>query len=253
MTAWPSALLWDVDGTLAETELEGHRLAYNQAFAQLNLPWHWDVPLYQQLLSISGGRERLRDFLGRVEAVPPSPDLLTALQEAKQQHYSALVAGGALQLRPGVKRLMEDAAAAGLRQGIVTTSARAAVQALLQQALPEHERLLQFWVCADAVERKKPDPQAYQLALDQLALPAEQVLAIEDSGNGVASATAAGVAVLVTRSASSSTEPAAAFALALAELNHLGDPGDPCRVKRGLACPEGLITLSYLQQLLSTR
>jgi len=249
----PEALLWDVDGTLAETELQGHRRAFNRAFAEAGLPWHWDRELYQRLLRISGGRERLHHYLRNVTGVPPSTAEVEALQSSKQRHYTALVAAGELELRPGVRRLIEAAAAAGLRQAVVTTSGRPAVQALLDRQLPGHRQLLSLWVCGEDVGCKKPDPQAYQLALAQLQLPSNRVLAIEDSANGVAAASRAGVAVLVTRSASSAAEPAAAFQAAAAELDQLGDPGQPCRVMQGPACPQGWVTLSYLQQLLPQR
>lgn len=252
MATIPAALFWDVDGTLAETELEGHRLAFNRAFADAALPWRWDRPTYLRLLRISGGRERLRHFLTEAEG-SVSPERVEALQRSKQAHYTALVAAGELQLRPGVARLIAEAAAAGLVQAIVTTSGRQAVAALLQQLLPERIAALPLWICGEDVGRKKPDPEAYRLALSRLALPAERVLAIEDSGNGVAAATAAGLEVLVTRSAASAAEADAAFAPACALLDHLGDPGQPCTVQRGPACPDGCVTLPYLEELLRRR
>lgn len=250
MADWPAALLWDVDGTLADTELSGHRLAFNRAFAEAGLPWQWDEALYAQLLRISGGRERIRQFLTEVEPTPPSCDRVEQLQAAKQRHYGALVASGAVGLRPGVERLLRAAAAQGLRQVIVTTSGRSAVAALLEHALPDHVELFECWVCGEDVPRKKPHPAAYQQALDHLQLPATAALALEDSANGVAAAAAAGVQVLVTRSGSSAAEPDRLFAAAAAELDQLGEPEAPCVVRRGPACLEGCVTLSYLQKLL---
>ena len=250
MTRRPAALLWDVDGTLAETELDGHRLAFNRALAEAFLPWQWDEPLYLELLRISGGRERIRHFLTGVEQAPPSPDRVEQLQAAKQRHYTALMEAGAVGLRPGVERLMRAAAAQGVRQAIVTTSGRSAVAALLDRALPDHGQLLEFWVCGEDVSRKKPDPAAYRQALERLALPASAVLALEDSGNGLAAAVAAGLRVLVTRSRSSAIEPDSCFTAAAAELDQLGEPDAPCLVRRGPACLQGCVTLSYLQQLL---
>ncbi|MFM2081107.1 MAG: hypothetical protein RLZZ219_1789 [Cyanobacteriota bacterium] len=250
MASDPAALLWDVDGTLAETELDGHRLAFNRAFAEADLPWRWDPPLYLDLLRISGGRERIRHFLARMEGQDPDPSRVERLQAAKQRHYTALVQAGELRLRPGVERLMAAAAAAGIPQAIVTTSGRSAVAALLERLLPEHLPALELWICGEDVQRKKPDAEAYRLALARLHGPPQRVLAIEDSANGVAAAHGAGLAVLVTRSASSAHEPAAAFAAAAAQVDHLGDPGRACAVLEGPACPGGLITLSYLQQLL---
>lgn len=250
MAAFPAALLWDVDGTLAETELDGHRRAFNRAFADAGLPWHWDQQLYLSLLRISGGRERMRHYLQQVEGGAVALERVEALQAAKQRHYSALVAAGELRLRPGVARLMAEAASAGLRQAIVTTSGRAAVAALLERLLPQAEQLLPLWICGEDVAHKKPHPEAYSRALQRLGLEPALVLAIEDSANGVAAARGAGLAVLVTRSASSAHEPASAFAAAVAQLNHLGDPQQPCALLAGPACPEGQVTLSYLQQLL---
>jgi len=250
MVSGPSALLWDVDGTLAETELEGHRLAFNCAFAEAGLRWQWDVALYQQLVRISGGRERISAFLAEVEGAVPDPERVERLQLAKQRHYNALVEQGALRLRPGVERLIRSALEAGLAQAIVTTSSRQAVQALLDQLLPDHAACFDLWVCGEDVPRKKPDPAAYALALARLGLPAQGAIALEDSGNGVAAAAGAGLTTVVTRSGSSATEAPDAFAAAAVVLDHLGDPALPNCVQRGPACPQGQVTLSYLQQLL---
>jgi HAD superfamily hydrolase (TIGR01509 family) len=253
MAAHLAALLWDVDGTLAETELEGHRLAFNRAFADAGDPWHWDRPRYLELLRISGGRERLTAFLRESEGAAPSPQRVEALQNAKQRHYTALVAAGELQLRPGVQRLMAAAAAAGVAQAIVTTSGRTAVKVLLERLLPVRLPDLQLRICGEDVQRKKPDAEAYRLALARLGLPAQAVMAIEDSGNGVAAATGAGLPVLVTRSAASAGEAERSFAAASAQLDHLGEPEQPCQVLVGPACPPGYVTLSWLDQLLPGR
>jgi len=250
MVSGPTALLWDVDGTLAETELEGHRVAFNRAFAEAGLSWRWDVALYQQLVRISGGRERISAYLSEVEGVVPDPERVERLQQAKQRHYNALVEQGALRLRPGVERLIRSAREAGLPQAIVTTSSRPAVQALLDRLLPDHAACFALWVCGEDVPRKKPDPAAYALALARLALPARGVIALEDSGNGVAAATAAGLTTVVTRSGSSALEAPEAFAAAAVVLDHLGEAEQPNGVQRGPACPHGQVTLSYLQQLL---
>lgn len=252
MQSRPPALLWDVDGTLAETELDGHRLAFNRAFEQAHLPWRWDVGCYLDLLRISGGRERIAAFLEQKEGERPSGDRLDALQQWKQRHYRNLISEGEIQLRPGVRRLIEAAAAAGVQQAIVTTSGRSAVQSLLERQLPHHAQLFQFWICGDDVARQKPDPEAYRAALAQLDRPAGEVLAIEDSGNGYRAARAAGLRVLITRSASSTQEPLAEFAEAAAVVDGLGEADRPCGVLCGPACPEGLVTLSYLQRLLTS-
>lgn len=246
------ALLWDVDGTLAETELEGHRCAFNRAFAEEGLPWDWDVDVYLQLLRISGGRERMRAY-GRERGSAASEEQIERLQRRKQLHYEQLVRSGAVGLRPGVRRLILEASAAGLPQAIVTTSGRASVQALAQGAAAGLAKAFAFWVCGEDVERKKPDPQGYWQAIERLGLAPNQVLAIEDSRNGLQAASSAGLPCLVTLSDSSRWEAGAdgqeGFEAALAVLDSLGEADRPLRQHRGPACPPEQVTLSWLQHL----
>lgn len=246
------ALLWDVDGTLAETELEGHRRAFNRAFAEEGLAWHWDVDTYLRLLRISGGRERMRSF-GRDGDQPISDAQIERLQHRKQRHYEQLVRSGAVGLRPGVRRLILETHAAGLPQAIVTTSDRASVQALVEGAAAGLAEAFRFWICGEDVERKKPDPQGYERALVQLGLPPEEVLVIEDSRNGLQAAAAAGLACLVTLSDSSRWEAGPdgqeGFEAALAVLDSLGEPERPLRQHRGPAAPPEHVTLAWLQRL----
>ncbi|MEB3185395.1 MAG: HAD-IA family hydrolase [Cyanobacteriota bacterium] len=244
------ALLWDVDGTLAETERDGHRRAFNRAFRDAGVPLHWDREHYGTLLAISGGRERIGAALSELRGgVAPGPAELEALQTAKQRHYAALVEGGELRLRPGVAALITAAAQAGLRQAIVTTSGRPAVAALARCCLGPLADALELWVCGDDVGRKKPDPQGYQLALQRLGLPAGVALALEDSGNGLRAALGAGMTCVITLSHYGSREPEAAFAGASAVVDSLGPAG---AVLKGPACGAAGVTLSYLQQLQAT-
>lgn len=240
------ALLWDVDGTLAETERDGHRRAFNRAFAGAGVPLHWDADAYGAWLAIAGGAERIRAALCQLEGCEPDPQRVATLQAAKQGHYAGLMASGALRLRPGVAELIAEAAAAGLSQVIVTTSARAAVTALAASLLGDLAAAFRFWVCGDDVRRKKPDPEAYQLALARLGCGADQVLCLEDSPAGLAAADAAGLPCLVTLSHYGRLEPLERFAAARAVLSELGASR---AVLRGPACQAGRITLSYLQPL----
>jgi HAD superfamily hydrolase (TIGR01509 family) len=190
------ALIFDVDGTLAETE-ELHREAFNAAFAAAGLGWQWDVPLYAQLLEVTGGKERIayyQDLAGLADRLDaPS---IAALHADKTRRYAALVQSGGLALRPGVRQLLEEAHAAGLRLAIATTTSRPNVEALLAACAP----LPDFQVIAsgDEVARKKPAPDIYQAALARLALPAAACLALEDTRNGVLSAVGAGLRCVVT-------------------------------------------------------
>ncbi len=199
------ALIWDVDGTLAETEIDGHRVAFNAAFAAQGLPWRWSELRYVELLAITGGRERLlHDMATRVDAPPASAErerLAQTLHAEKNRRYAQLVAEARIALRPGVKALLDEAEAAGLRNAIATTTSRVNVEALLGAHLGAGwENRFAAVVCAEDAPLKKPHPQAYERCLERLGLAAAQALAIEDSPNGVAAARAAGLPVLVTRS-----------------------------------------------------
>ncbi len=209
------ALIFDVDGTLAETE-ELHRAAFNAAFEAAGLPWLWDVPLYAHLLEVTGGKERIV-YYQQLAALPDRLDApaIAALHADKTRRYAALVASGGLTLRPGVRPLLEQAHAAGLRLAIATTTSRPNVEALLAACAP----LPAFDVIAagDEVARKKPAPDIYEAALARLGLPAAACLAIEDTQNGVLSAVGAGLRCVVTISVYGGEGPFPAAAAVLAK------------------------------------
>lgn len=199
------AILWDVDGTLAETERDAHRVAFNLAFESFGLPWHWDVPLYGQLLRVAGGRERLLHFFAARPDAPPTANereaLAAELHRCKNRHYAELVRGGRIPLRDGVLDLMQQCRDQGLRLGIATTTSRSNLGALLATHLgPQWPTWFGSIVCGEDVARKKPDPEVYRLALAQLELAAGEVVAIEDSPDGTLAARRAGIPVVVTRS-----------------------------------------------------
>lgn len=244
------AILWDVDGTLAETELEGHRVAYNTALAEASLPWRWDRARYLNDLQVAGGRERLARLLTDLEGSPPAASRLDRLVAAKKRHYAALMGSGTIPLREGVARLIGAAAAAGLTQIIVTTSSRAAVEALLAGSLAGVAGAFRGWISGDDVIRKKPDPEGYRLALTGAGLDSARVVALEDSAHGLAAARGAGVATLVTLSSLSRHEGIGAFRTAAAVVDGLGSPERPLALLRGPACAEGQVTLGWLEQLL---
>jgi HAD superfamily hydrolase (TIGR01509 family) len=244
------AIFWDVDGTLAETELEGHRVAYNHALAEAGLPWHWDRARYLDDLAVAGGRERLDRFLTDLEGRPPSGPLLDGLVATKKRVYAELISSGALPLREGVARLIAAAAAADLTQMIVTTSSRAAVEALMSGGLAGMAGAFKGWISGDDVSRKKPDPQGYRLALAGAGLNPQRVVVVEDSLQGLAAASGAGLTTLVTLSSLSRHEGLGAFGSAAAVVDGLGSPERPLALHHGPACAEGLVTLSWLSQLL---
>jgi HAD superfamily hydrolase (TIGR01509 family) len=200
------ALLWDVDGTIAETERDGHRVAFNLAFEACGLPWRWDVERYGELLRVTGGRERLlHDMATRGDApvlVQERKALAERIHQRKNALYAELVAAGDTPLRPGVVELMQACRDQGVRMGIATTTSRSNVEALLGKHLgAAWASWFGVIVCGEDVRHKKPDPEVYDLALSRLGIDALQALAIEDSPGGVAAARAAHVPVVVTRSA----------------------------------------------------
>lgn len=199
------AVLWDVDGTLAETERDGHRVAFNLAFARLGLPWRWDESRYVALLAVTGGRERLLHDMATQPQAPRTDGERLALAEElhrlKTHFYAERVRAGVIALRPGVRALLDQCAARGVRQAIATTTSRANVEALLRAQLgPAGLGRFETLVCGEDTRRKKPDPEVYRRVLDRLGLAPAQALAIEDSPAGCAAARAAGVPVIVTRS-----------------------------------------------------
>lgn len=199
------AVVWDVDGTLAETERDGHRVAFNRAFEALGVPWRWDVARYGELLTVTGGRERLLRDMGTHADAPAllaeREALARRLHERKNQFYAELVQGGAITLRPGVVELMAQCADRGVRMALATTTSRSNVAALLRVHLGSRwAAWFDVIVCGEDVRHKKPDPEVYLQALAGLRLGPLQTLAIEDSPVGAAAARAAEVPVVVTRS-----------------------------------------------------
>ena len=195
----PRALIFDVDGTLAETE-DLHRRAFNDTFAAAGLDWHWDDATYLRLLKVTGGKERMRAWREE-KGFGPDDAAITALHLAKTDRYTALVAEGALELRSGVADLIQDWVSAGGRVAIATTTSRANVEALCLAVFGvEAAAVFEVIAAGDEVAAKKPAPDVYLLALKRLGLEARDAVAIEDSRNGVLSARAAGLPVLVARS-----------------------------------------------------
>jgi beta-phosphoglucomutase-like phosphatase (HAD superfamily) len=199
------ALIFDVDGTLADTERDGHRPAFNAAFAEAGMSWNWDVPLYGELLAVTGGKERMRffcerhdpDFLKQSDA----DERIKALHAAKTRHYLAMLEAGRIPLRPGVAELITEVRAAGLRLAIATTTTPENVTTLLKASLaPDSANWFEVIGAGDIVPKKKPAPDIYDWVLERLGLPPEACLAIEDSANGLKSAMAARLPTLITTS-----------------------------------------------------
>lgn len=211
------AILFDVDGTLAETE-EGHRRAWNAAFAEHGRDWQWDFRTYRELLKVAGGRERLRHFTrGALD-----DRAIAAIHRTKNDYYRRALDNGEAALRPGVRALIDAARERGITLGIATTTSRTNVEALLDSTLgPQARNWFATIACAEDAPEKKPDPAVYVLALRQLGLSGPEAVAIEDSRNGVLAAKAAGLEVVLTPSLYMASDDTAGADIILATLGEL--------------------------------
>ncbi|AMB57777.1 HAD-IA family hydrolase [Microterricola viridarii] len=252
------ALIFDCDGVLADTERNGHLPAFNATFAEFDIPVRWSDDDYAVKVLIGGGKERMASLLTpefvAANGLPADPDgqreLLAAWHKRKTAIYTELIDSGALPARPGIARLVAEAAAAGWQLAVASTSAEPAVRAVLEHAVGADA--VHFRVFAgDIVAHKKPAPDIYLLALHELGIDADQAVVVEDSGNGAQAALAAGIRTLVTVSGYTADED---FTGASLVVSSLGDAHEPARV---LADPLGLapgphITLATVTRLLES-
>jgi len=245
------ALIFDVDGTLADNERDGHRVAFNLAFRDAGLDWDWDVETYDRLLEVFGGKERIKyyieSFRRDFEAPADLDAFIRKLHREKTAHYLALLKSGAIPLRPGVARLLREARAAGLRLAIASTTTFENATTLLSETLGE-ESVAWFDVIAagDVVENKKPAPDIYEFALDRLGLEASECLVFEDTEAGLASATAAGLATLITVNGATRDQD---FSGAAIVLDQLGEPERGFEVLAGDAGEAAFVDVAFLRRV----
>lgn len=246
------AILFDVDGTLADTERDGHRLAFNAAFADAGLDWDWSVALYGELLRVTGGKERIGEYLRvyRPDFAPAEPldEFIRALHRRKTERFVEMMGTGAIALRCGVLRLLREARDAGVRLAIATTTTRANVDALLSAA--SDSNLLDWFeviAAGDVVPNKKPAPDIFEFALRELQLPPAACVAIEDSDNGVRSALGAGLDALVVTV--SSYTAAQDFSGAALVVDRLGEPDRPATAISGDLDGHSCVDLDLLRAL----
>ncbi|WP_019906783.1 HAD-IA family hydrolase [Methylobacterium sp. 77] len=237
------ALIFDVDGTLAETE-DLHRQGFNRAFAEMGLNWHWSPELYADLLTVMGGKERLAHYV-RTEHGEPDAERraqMGEIHDRKTRIYGDLVTQGALELRPGIARLIAEARSSGLRLAVASTTSRPNVDTLIAVNFPDGSPF-DVIACGDEAERKKPHPDVFLLALARLGVSPSEAVAFEDSAAGIRSALDAGLPVIATRSRYTGGQ---SLDGAFSALSDLGEPGAPHGHLAGLTWPGGLVTVAAL-------
>ncbi len=224
------ALLFDCDGVLVDTERDGHRVAFNRAFADVGLAVEWDVATYGELVTVSGGKERMRHYFDRAgwpDGIDDHDAFIKDLHRRKTDLFMGIIAGGELPLRPGVARLVDEAIAAGLTLAVCSTSNERAVTAVVERLLgPQRSSYFKGIFAGDMVPAKKPDPAVYRLAAETLGVEPAACAVIEDSRNGLLAAKRAGMTCVVTTSTYTGDED---FTRADRVVDELGD--DPVQIR----------------------
>ena len=247
------ALIFDCDGVLADTERDGHRVAFNETFAAVGLPVRWSEEEYGPMLRIGGGKERMASLLTpefvAANRLPADPErqreLIADWHRRKTARYMAIVAEGRLPPRPGVARVTAEAIAARWVLAVASTSAEESVRAVLEHAVGPAMASRFAVFAGDVVPAKKPDPAIYELALARLRLRPRDAVAIEDSRNGLLAAVRAGLRCVITLSGYTAEEDMTEAALVVSSL---GDPGVPAAVlaDRVAIAPTDLVSLADL-------
>jgi HAD superfamily hydrolase (TIGR01509 family) len=248
----PQALFFDMDGVIIDTEKDGHRVAFNKAFKEFGFDVHWDIEEYGELIKISGGKERMRHHLetkgfGTEVKSEDVDELIKSLHKHKTELFVDLIQSGSLSLRPGIKRLMQEANDSGIKVCICTTANQKAAEAVACHSLGTIK--FTYILAGDIVEKKKPAPDIYQLALEKTGTDPKNCIVVEDSRNGMLAGHRAGIPVVVTTSIYTVNED---FSEASLVVSCLGDAdGERGELQAGeISDFSGVLTLQMLGQLI---
>ena len=245
-----AAILFDVDGTLANTEY-AHLKAFNLAFKEADLDWQWSVNLYKKLLAVTGGRERIRYYIenhvSNFEASKPLSEFINELHQVKSKYYAQQLDQGAIQLRPGVERIIKEARKEQVRLAIATTTSPENIDALFASTLGK-EAISWFEVigAGNIVEKKKPAPDIYNYVMEKMNLAPAACMAIEDSGPGIASASAAHVPVIAALNEFTSGHNFTGAALLM---NNFGEPHQSGSAIVGKMYGKNYLDLDLIRQI----
>ncbi len=243
------AVFWDVDGTIADTELCGHRIAFNLAFKDYDLNWHWDENKYLELLKISGGLNRILHYRNEIKSNLNDKEC-SKIQSRKRIHYKKLILSGKIKVREGVLRLINELSSFDIEQFIVTTSGRDSLQPFLETSLNSHFNYFSGIITYEDVPKHKPFPDAYKLALQLSKKSEANCIAIEDSVIGVEAARAAKLNCLLTlppwsNSYQNITKRATAC------VNSIGNINNPCKLLYGKELINNCVDFEYLTSIIN--